>query len=340
MSVPSGLPVVSIVLPFKDAEAYLPGCLASISAQSLTDYELICVDDESRDRSAEILQASAAQDLRIKIISGSGGFVAALNRGLCEARAPLIARMDSDDIMMPDRLKLQSEYLSKHSEIDLVSCRVELFPEDAIRAGYREYIRWQNKCTTFEEIAANIYVESPFAHPSVMFRRDTVLRLGGYHDGEFPEDYDLWLRMHHAGCKMARLPEILLRWRERPNRLSRIDPRYSRSAFDNLRAAYLVHDDRIKNADSILIWGAGRRTRVRARRILNSEIDVRGWIDIDPRKIGKVLDDLPVYPFESLARLSHPFVLIYVTNHGAREKISSALKSVGYICGRSFLAVG
>lgn len=109
----------------------------------------------------------------------------------------------------------------------------------------KEYIWWQNRVTTLEQVEQQIYVESPFAHPAVTFRRNLVLSLGGYLDGDFLEDYELWLRIHRYGLRMEIIPQVMLLCREGAGRLSRNDPRYSRESFDRLRARYLAHDPRL-----------------------------------------------------------------------------------------------
>jgi glycosyltransferase involved in cell wall biosynthesis len=328
-------------MPFCNAAATLPECLESIRAQSFAEFELVAVDDGSDDDSAAIVRNFAAADPRIRLIEpGKIGLVMALNLGVAGSRASLIARMDADDIMHRERLEAQVSYLREHADVSVVGCQVELFPAHHIRAGYREYVRWQNACVTPAEIEENLYVESPFAHPSVVFHRDVFLRLNGYAHGPFPEDYDLWLRMASAGCLMAKVPRVLLQWRERPDRLSRVDPRYSRDSFDRLRARFLARDPRLQNATEIVIWGAGRETRLRVRHLLELGIQPDAWIDIDPRKIGKTLAKQTVHPPEWLNRTPRPFVLAYVTNHGARDQIAERLELMGYRCGLNYLAVG
>lgn len=334
-------PTVSVVLPVRNAIDTLPECLASIRGQTLTDHEVVAVDDESTDGSSELLMQAAAVEPRLRVLQpGRIGLVEALNLGTREARAPLIARMDADDVMLPGRLAAQHRYLVDRPDITLVASRVELFPPQLVRAGYREYVRWQDECLEPEQIAANIYVEAPFAHPSVTMRREPLLRLGGYRAGPFPEDYDLWLRMHAAGLRMAKLPDILLRWRESGDRVSRTDERYSRTRFDALRAGHLAADPRVRNAAELVVWGAGRRTRARARLLLNHGLRISAWVDIDERKIGNRLDGVPVHRPEWLDREPHPFVLVYVTNHGARDLIASSLRRWGYRRGFDFLPVG
>lgn len=332
---------VSIVMPFCNAGATLPECMESIRAQSLAEFELIAVDDGSHDDSAAIVRHFAAGDARIRLIEpGKIGLVKALNLGVAASRSSLIARMDADDIMHRERLEIQVNYLREHSDATVVGCQVELFPAHHIRTGYREYVRWQNACVTPTDIEENLYVESPFAHPSVVFHRDVFLRLNGYAHGWFPEDYDLWLRMASAGCLMAKVPRVLLQWRESPDRLSRVDSRYSRDAFDRLRARFLARDQRLQNATELVIWGAGRRTRLRVRHLQKLGIHPDAWIDIDPEKIGKAFSGQTVHPPEWLDRTPRPFVLVYVTNHGAREQIAKRLDLMGYCRGLNYLPVG
>lgn len=334
-------PDVSILLPVRDAAATLPACLASIRRQTVASYELIVVDDGSGDGSTEILRAYAAADPRVRLVEpGRVGLVAALNLGVSLARAPLIARMDADDLMHPDRLRLQRDYLAEQPALALVGSRVALFPRRLVRAGYSEYLRWQNGCLTPAQIAANIYVESPFAHPSVMLRRAALDTAGGYREGPFPEDYELWLRMYQAGMLMAKLPQVLLAWREGASRASRIDPRYSREAFDELRAHYLAEEPLLRQGRSLVYWGAGRNTRLRARRLITRGFPPAAWIDIDPRKIGHVVWGAPVQPPDWLNQRPRPFVLVYVTNHGARAVIEPWLSGFEYQEGDDYLWVG
>lgn len=336
------MPAVSIILPCRSAAATLGECLDSIAGQTWEDYELLLVDDGSSDGSRHLAERRAGQDRRIRVLDNPGrGLVAALNHGLSEARGELLARMDADDRMHPDRLALQLRFLQRHPHIGLVSSRVRLFPEELVQAGYREYVRWQNQCLSPQDIADHIYLESPLPHPSVMLRRRWVERVGGYRDGPFPEDYELWLRLHACGCPMAKLPEVLLDWRESAGRVSRTDPRYSREAFDRLRADYLMRDPRLlRSRHRFVIWGAGRKTRKRCRHLLERGFAPQAWIDIDPRKIGNRLQGVPVVAPDWLCRAPRPFVLCYVSNHGARERIGGELEAMGYRRGRDYLAVG
>ncbi|MEJ5345612.1 MAG: glycosyltransferase [Chloroflexus sp.] len=334
-------PLISVLLPIRNAAATLPVCLQSLARQTFTNYEVLAIDDGSSDESPMIIAAAAARDARIvPIIAGRIGLPAALNLGLTLARAPIIARMDADDAMHPTRLERQYHALQVNPDLALIASRVVAFPARAIRAGLREYLRWQNQVLTSEQIAAEIYVEAPFVHPSVMFRRAVVQELGGYTDHSWPEDYELWLRMHAAGMRMHKLPGNLLAWREHPTRATRVDPRYARDAFDTLRATYLARDPRLHSGRPLVYWGAGRVTRQRARRLIERGFPPFAWIDIDPAKIGQTIWGAPVHAPAWLNRQPRPFVLVYVTNHGARDLIAGWLGEMGYQPGRDYLGVG
>ena len=174
-------------MPVRNAAATLDACLDSIQAQTLSDFEVVVVDDASEDGSRALVAARADGDARIRLLPGRrSGLVACLNAGLGAARAPLVARMDSDDIMARERLALQERYLREHGCVDVVASRVRAIPRDALGAGMREYLRWQNACLSPRSMRDEIYVECPLTHPSVMYRRAVVDAAGGYRDGDFP----------------------------------------------------------------------------------------------------------------------------------------------------------
>ena len=333
--------LVAVILPFHNAADTLDETLDSIQHQSLEAFSLVAVDDGSSDNSAEIVRRRMCHDPRITLLQpGRQGVVGAMNSGLAHCNSPLVARMDADDIMHPQRLARQARYLQQHTDIALVGSQVRLFPVDRIQEGFAEYIRWQNSCISPQAIADNIYIELPIAHPSVMFRRDVILAAGGYRDGDFPEDYELLLRLHQLGYRMAKLPEVYLEWRDSDGRLTRTDPRYSREAFDRLRARFLAADPRLQQQRQLVIWGAGRKTRKRAAHLLKFGIRPDAWIDIDQRKIGNYINGTEVVAPRWLNRSMKPFVLSYVNNHGARDMIADALHEMGYRMGQDYLMVG
>lgn len=268
------------------------------------------------------------------------GVVGAMNHALNYSTSPICARMDADDIMAAERLQMQWDYLQANPDVDLVGSCVRLFPEEIIQNGFHEYIRWQNGCITPQQIADNIYVELPIANPSICFRREVVLGVCGYRDGDFPEDYEMLLRLHQHGHRMAKLPEVLLHWRDSDTRLTRTDERYSRTAFDQIRAAYLASDPRLQQGRLLAYWGAGRVTRKRTAHLIAHGHAPHVWIDIDSKKIGNVYEGAEVVAPQWLEQKQKPFVLSYVNNHGAQELIASDLERRGYQKGIDYLMVG
>ncbi|HVZ64252.1 MAG TPA: glycosyltransferase [Lacunisphaera sp.] len=330
---------ISIVLPVRNAVATIGRAVASIQAQIFRNWELVAIDDGSDDGTREWLQRAARDDPRIRVIGQPAhGLVPALNTGLAAARGELIARMDGDDACHPERLTAQAAYLAAHPEVGLVSCLVGFGGDRAVQAGYALYVDWLNALVTPAQMALNRFVESPLAHPSVMFRRELVARLGGYRAGDFPEDYELWLRWFDAGVVMAKVPRELLTWYDAPGRLSRVDPRYNPEAFFAVKAGYIARElQRAGGGRPVWVWGAGRPTRKRAALLGPHGVSIAGCVDIDPKKTGRSVGGVPVVAPAGLPPPRGAFVLGYVAAWGARELIRADLGQRGYVEGGDFL---
>jgi glycosyltransferase involved in cell wall biosynthesis len=303
---------------------------------------LIVLDDGSTDETPELLRTAAAVDRRIRVVNNPPrGIANALIHGCRVARGKYVARMDADDWMAPQRLGLQAEFLETHLNAGVVSSRVSFGGDAATNAGYAEHVAWINSLMTPEAIALRRFVESPVAHPSVMFRRELIQRLGGYRAGDFPEDYELWLRWLDAEVAFAKLPEELLVWSDPPDRLSRVDSRYRIEAFYQVKCEYLARWLRrhISSSRQVWLWGAGRITRLRFRALESHGIRLAGYIDIDPRKIGKHIDGRPVLSPERLPPADKAFVLAGVGTRGARDLIAAQLFAQGRVEGVDFQLV-
>lgn len=335
-------PVISIVLPFRDAAATLDQAIASLRAQSLGDWELIAVDDHSADDSVARVHAQAREDSRVRLAANPGrGLVSALNEGLRLARAPFVARMDADDTCAPDRLYEQFNYLEHHPSVGLVGCQVEFGGNLTQAAGYARHVAWLNRLVDPAQIRRERFIESPFAHPSVLFRRELVEQFGGYREGDFPEDYELWLRWAEAGVVYAKVPKLLLTWRDAPGRLSRRDARYAPDKFFAVKAPYvaaeLARQFATRGTRKVWVWGAGRLTRKRAGLLEPAGAPITGFIDIDPKKCGRSVTGRPVVLPDRIPPPDEAFVLGYVANWGAHEVIRQRLGELKYVEGENFL---
>jgi glycosyltransferase involved in cell wall biosynthesis len=336
-------PLVSIVLPVRNALATLERAVASLGAQTWPEWEAVVVDDGSTDGSGEWLEARARRDPRFRVRRAEArGIVAALDAGLAMARGAYVARMDADDVAHPERLAEQVAFLEAEANrgIGLVGCGVDFGGDRVASAGYALHVDWLNALMTPEAIALNRFVESPFAHPSVMFRRELVSRHGGYRAGDFPEDYELWLRWLDAGVRMAKVPRTLLTWNDPPTRLSRTDARYDPEAFFRLKAEWIARElGRITCGRAVWVWGAGRPTRKRAKHLAAHGVAISGYIDVDAKKFTPALGGrgVPVIGPQALPPADRVFVLGYVSSRGAREYIREALRERKFVEGSDFL---
>jgi glycosyltransferase involved in cell wall biosynthesis len=327
------MPGVSVLLPCYNAATTLGEALESLASQTLADFEIVAVDDGSSDATPDILQAWAARDSRMHVLrQPHSGIIAALNAGLGACSATLVARMDADDRSHPQRLERQAAFLEAHPEIDVVSCQVAGFPAEGVRQGFAVYIDWLNALLSDADMRREMFVESPLPHPSVAFRKQAVLEAGGYQEQGWAEDYDLWLRLYLAGRHFAKLPEVLLDWREHPERLTRVDSRYSLENFLRCKAFYLTRGP-LAERDAVIIWGAGMVGRRLGKQLARQGARLRAFIDIDPRKIGRTRRGLPILPPEELTewwgRYSHPALLAAVGARGARALIRGRLEALG-----------
>lgn len=333
-------PRISVVMPVYNAEETLDPAIQSIINQTTDDFELIIVDDGSGDRSSEIIDRWHQQESRIHALHRKHqGIVPTLNAGLQKAHGQYIARMDADDRSLPQRLQKQARFLDEHPSVGLVSCLVKHDGDASQQQGYAHYVDWINSLTSYEEISLHRFIESPLAHPSVMFRRNLLEQCGGYRNGPFPEDYELWLRWLEQDVRMTKLPEVLLEWHDRSDRLSRTHPRYSTEAFYKTKAQYLARWLQNNNPrhPEVAIWGAGRSSRKRAELLTDHGIRITHYIDVDPNKIGEKMEGRPVISYQEIPQMNKSFIVSYVANRGVNQQISTHLNDLGYRLGTDFI---
>jgi glycosyltransferase involved in cell wall biosynthesis len=332
------IPHVSVLLPCRDAAPYLTDCIDSIAEQTFTDLEIIAVDDGSTDRTPELLNEWSRRDSRVRVRSpGRVGLVRALQLALADARGDLLARMDADDVCAPTRFEKQVDLLGRVPDLAACGTQVRYFPAEHVREGALAYQDWLNTLCEPDDLDHDIFVECPIAHPALMARRNTIEAVGGYLDHVWPEDYDLILRLWAAGHRLANVPEVLLHWRERADRLSRTDERYSPQAFRRCKVHYLG-ETLLRNRPAI-VWGAGPVGKALARELLDRGHAMRGFIDIDPRKIGQHPCGLPVFSMAALDHLTEEFILAAVGSSDARQLIRSFLHAKGLREMEDFCAV-
>jgi cellulose synthase/poly-beta-1,6-N-acetylglucosamine synthase-like glycosyltransferase len=325
-------PTVSVILPARDAGVYLAPAVASILGQSWADLELILIDDHSRDGALDRLP----RDPRLRVFANRGrGVVAAMATGVEQAHGQYLARMDADDIALPQRLARQLECLVHHPTLAGVGAEVEVFTDTGpARPGFRRYAAWLNAQRAPTAIANQRFVDSPIANPTLLLRRGVYEALGGYRETAWAEDYDLILRILAHGWQLGKPRGILLRWRDTPDRLTRRDPRYSHWQLARAKAHYLASGP-LRDRPA-LIWGAGPVGLRLADALLEIGAPLDGFIDVDPRKIGRQRRERPIRPMQALADRPDAVILAAVGNPRARNALGNHLRAMGRIEGHDF----
>lgn len=204
------VPLISIVMPVYNAGAFLIDSVASMIEQSHRDWELICVNDGSSDGSGQLLDWFAAQDARIQVIhQPNAGIVEALNRGCSQAVAPLLCRMDQDDIAMPNRLQQQATYLRNHPNCSVVGSSILEMDAEG------DPLRVSQLANEHERIVEDLlHRRTGHFHPTTLFRTEAFEAVGGYRKQfEWVEDHDLWLRLARRG-RLANINQVLLCYRQ------------------------------------------------------------------------------------------------------------------------------
>jgi len=210
MSSPDPSPAVSVVMAVYNYAQFLNGSVRSILEQTFSNFEFIIVDDGSTDRTSKILERFAREDSRIRVLSQSNkGLTAALRRGIESSSAPLIARMDGDDISLPRRLELQLRYLEQHPEVVALGGQILLIDP------YGGYLGGQERHLVHDAIDAALLTGdgSAMCHPAVMFRRSAYDQAGGYDETyRTAQDLDLFLKLGEIGL-LANIDHYSLMYR-------------------------------------------------------------------------------------------------------------------------------
>jgi hypothetical protein len=324
------MPRVAVLLPARDAAATVRAAAASMLRQTWRDLALVAVDDGSSDATGEVLARLAARDRRVVPVRGAGeGIARALNRGLARCDAEVVVRMDADDVSHPRRIELQLAALAADPTLAAVGARVRLFPRREVAGGMRRHAAWLNGLVTPGLVARDLLVEAPLVHPAAAVRRADLEAAGGWRDGDFPEDYDLWLRLAARGRRLSNVAATLLDWRESAGRLTRTDPRYALPRHMALKAAWLAAGP-LAGRREVAVWGAGETGRAFARALGAEGIAVVLFLEVDRRKIGRTLGGAPVRSWEEADRARGLPLLVAVGAPGARDLIRAELLRRGF----------
>lgn len=210
--------LVTVLLSVKNGAPYVGEAVRSVLMQTFEDWRMVIVDDGSVDGTTEIIEALAGGDERVEILRNSRtiGLGAVLAREVERSATPWIARMDADDVSLPERFALQVEFSRSAEQVHLHGSWAIEIDEQGRRTGLR-------KVPVRDSDIKRLVWANPFIHPTVWFRRETILRVGNYCPRlTRRQDYDLWFRLVAAGVQVANLPEFLLEYRVRTDHPRRV----------------------------------------------------------------------------------------------------------------------
>ncbi len=331
-------PKISVILPFFNAEQTLDRAISSIYQQDFKDFECILVDNNSTDNSRTIAMDWQSRDTRFKVFNEEiQGVMFASNKGFEQAVGVYVARMDADDRAYPERLRLQAIFLDDHPAVEAVAGLVKHVGDPDTTAGFRRFVEWSNSLQTYSEIYSRRFIESPIVNPTAMWKKETMERCGGYLAGDFPEDYEMWLRWLDMGVKIEKIPEVLLDWHDSEKRLTRTDSIYSDRSFYEIKSRYLAKWLSEKNPfhPLVSVWGASRISRRRARILEQHGVEVGTYIDT---KTSRQFHNELLY-YEDLPEAGECFILTYIRQMDNRERIQEFLEKRGYEEGINYLMV-
>lgn len=331
-------PDVSVILPFYHSELTLNRAIESIAKQTHKCFECVLVNNNANKKTLKIAHGWEKRDSRFKVVhEQKQGVMFASNYGVAMSRGRYIARMDADDWAYPEKLSKQTEHLNNHPETDVVGSIVEYVPHNNQTQGFARYVNWINTVVSNRDINLKRFIESPMVNPTAMWRREAGEKYGLYQKGDFPEDYEMWLRWLDLGAKMEKIDVPLLKWFDSSSRLTRTQDIYSDEAFYKIKTRYLVNWLKQNNPchPHVSVWGASRISRRHTQMLFDWGIVIDSFIDV---KKTRQLNQKIVY-YQDVSLNTTPFVLVYMKHADIRSKISRFLEARGFEEGKNYLLI-
>ena len=323
-------PKVSILIPFKNTEHYLPECLDSILGQTYLQWEVLAVNDHSTDNSFELLTAYSKKDKRFRVFNNEGsGIIPALQTSYAKATGDFITRMDSDDIMKPDRLLAMVKSLEQKGRGHVAVGQVKYFSDRGISNGYERYEAWLNELTSGGNNYNEVYKECVIPSPCWMAHREDLDKCGAFGSDRYPEDYDLTFRFYEGGLKVIPCSQILHMWRDYDTRTSRTHEHYAQNYFLDIKLHYFLKLD-YNETRPLVVWGAGFKGKTIAKKLLDQGVQFV-WLCDNPLKIGKKIYGQELVHFDKLKTLDSPQSIITVANEAAQQEIRVFFGKIGQL---------
>src|SRR5690554_1781970 len=319
-------PLISILTPFKNTAAFLPECLTSIKNQTYTHWELLIVDDGSTDHSYNIVREHAKQDSRIKLYKNTGnGIIEALRMGFSNSSGSYITRMDSDDIMCPNKLEILLKNLQAYGKKHVATGLVSYFSKEGISDGYSSYETWLNQLTQTGSNYSEIYKECVIPSPCWMVHKDDLIACEAFNPNDYPEDYDLTFRFYKYQYQVVPCNHVLHYWRDYSTRTSRTHEHYAQNYFLEIKLNYFLELD-YNPTRPLVLWGAGFKGKSIAKLLIDKGVDFI-WICNNPKKIGKHIYNQELFGFTYLNSIQDAQSIVTVANKQSQKAIRAFFKT-------------
>lgn len=328
-------PAISILMPVKNTAHFLIECLESIMNQTEIDFELIAIDDHSTDESYSILNRYSIKDQRVKSYKNTGnGIIEALRLAYSKSSGKFITRMDSDDIMSLNKLKVLKSNLIEFGNGHIALGKVKYFSENPLGEGFKRYEEWLNSLIEKGINFEGIYKECVIPSPCWMVYREDLEKCNAFNPNEYPEDYDLAFRFYVEGLKPIPCNQILHHWRDYATRTSRTHIHYADHTFLDIKMRYFIKLD-FDSTKNLIVWGAGDKGKTIAKKLIAQKIKFT-WICDNPKKIGKHVYDQLMLPFSVLETIDNSQSIITVANTNAQDEINRFFNEQNLILNKDY----
>jgi len=322
-------PLISIIMPLKNAEKWILDTVKSIQNQSFILWELIIINDQSKDQSVEIINELSLLDQRIHLITNkASGIIPALQLGLKSAKGEYLTRMDADDIMPKNRLLLMVEALKSSDPRTIVTGKVEYFSEQQVSEGYLKYQNWINTRIDFQDHFQHIYRECIVASPNWMARKKELQEDHIFSSLMYPEDYDMCFRWLQMGYTIKSINETTLLWREHPQRTSRNSSVYDQYSFFELKVRWFIEN--YPTITSVGVVGMGQKGKLLAKMFQKANYSFQLY-DLNVSVMNQLIEGEMIQPTENI----NDEILLIARYPSDLKPVQEYVENLGYRFGEN-----
>ena len=272
-------PLVTLIIPFSHADKALRKTVDSILDQTYSNIEILLIGYDLKSQDAEDEWELLRTDCRIQVISDyQNSFSKALNVGCELSKGSFIAFLDQGNLFHPQKIEKQVSFFNENPETEVVSCLIELQHPGSFPLELYQWVEWCNHIITSGETQLFRFIKPPFIFSTLLFRQELLHQHGLFYDGDFPEEYELFLRWMNVGVKMEKITERLFILSNPSGNLYRVGKRYNLKNSGLLKSMYLYRWLIQNEHPYIWVWGSKKKIRERTQQLEKMGILVEGYI--------------------------------------------------------------